>query len=260
MLLVYCLHSLLQYYNKQDSRSFNCKLLSSYSKPLPKAIGKNNKADRAHPKLVLGRSCTSSLASTKSSTGSSQALGKAPCTEHSSIPCSKLHMEESFKLDTSLVSQTGVEGVQAAYAWPHSNSLTQGERRSSWAHEQGKGYISHQKCIALPKAAELLGTSSSQEGVCFTRWSALPSSDALERGSLGKAAPRNAVWTHRGESCTVSWPSPRCSSPALQRGSLQLPDHLWLAPSSQREEHHVCRPMRLVHGPVLPSLFIHKSS
>lgn len=57
-----------------------------------------------HTNLVWGSRCIPSLLSTKSSTHSSPALGKPLCTKHSSISCNKLHGEESFKLDTSLVS------------------------------------------------------------------------------------------------------------------------------------------------------------
>lgn len=79
----------------------------------------------------------------------------------------------------------------------------------------------------------------------------LPSQAAMpwKEASLGRQLPGMQCGQTGGGSCTISWPSPRCSSPALQRRTLQLPDHPWLTPHSRREEHHVCRPMGLVHGP-----------
>lgn len=128
---------------------------------------------------------------------------------------------------------------------------------SSWAHQQGKGYTSSSNSLPCPKA-ELLASQSRRDKqqprvVLFfqaSRWSALPSSDALEGGILRREAAGNAAPTDAGEEGVLS-PGLHHTA-ALQRfkgepsGCSQ--DHP-LPPHTHREKHHFWRVMGLVHGP-----------
>lgn len=131
---------------------------------------------------------------------------------------------------------------------------------NSWANQQGEGYVSRSHSLPCPKqellASQNRGDKQQLPGFCFFKPPEVVCSP--EQRCLGKRHPWEgssqecSMSRHGGGSRTISWPSPCCSSPALQRGTLQLqqqPDNL-LAPCthSQREEHHFWRLMGLVHG------------
>lgn len=60
------------------------------------------------------------------------------------------------------------------------------------------------RACGLPEQRGRAAAARSFAFSSLRRWSALPSSDALERGILRKEAPRNAAWTDAGEEAILS--------------------------------------------------------